>query len=696
MVNKSGSNTSLTGTLSSNSRDTSGELIKNGVAYTAYVLSVSNTTTLTNKLSAGSSSFTLSASAISTPTITQVRDQSDYGDGRDLRISFNKLSDESRISGYRVFVVKASDYANFNLSKANSVSSSNYTTLNKSNSNFDQALSSSARDVDGATIRSGISYRVFVMAVGSGSYAGTNSLSSPSSAITLLNNSAIGVVYNLSVSDYSDNNDGRDLYVSFTRPADESNISHYRILVVRTSNVGSFTQSKAAASSYYTQAYVGSNYSQVLASGAKDVDGNKIQNGISYTVYVLSVGKGSYSGSYALSEKSSSITLSYNYTIGKATNVTANDISDYNDGRDLEVAFTRASDESNISHYRIMVVKSANAGSFDLTKANAVNNSSNYTQVSKTGNNIKTALASGARDVDGATIRNDVPYRVFVLSVGNGSNNALSAYSEIKLSTNNTAEMVSGLSATVEGSSGSFSDFKVSFNKVANESKVSEYRILIVPASLVGNFKIQDANNVTVADNYTRVAPKGSNISQSLQNTRDAYGNAFNLDTTYQIYVLTVAKSGNAADNALSSASNQVKVKLNPDTVAVPAVSDVRVTSGATGITVSFTEPAAKQYISEYAIIAVLKGTAFDLAKAQSAYSNGYVSKVKSGAPQTVTQNVYGGVIDGKNMEYDIYILSVPDMINAKIPALSSPYPTGLYMALAPTEAIRRHILHQL
>ncbi|MNO60060.1 hypothetical protein D3C76_506620 [compost metagenome] len=696
VVNKTGSNTSLTGTLSSSTRDTSGELIKNGVAYTAYVLSISNTTVSSNKLSTGSSSFTLNANAIPIPVITQVKDQSNYGDGRDLRISFNKISDESKISGYRVFIVKASNYTNFNLSKANLVSSSNYTTWNKKNGNFDQSLSSSTRDVDGATIRSGVSYRLFVMAVGSGSYAGTNSLSSASSEITLSNNSSIGVVSNLSVSDYSDNNDGRDLHVSFTRPSDESNISHYRILVVRTSNVGSFTESKANATSYYTQANVGSNYSQVLASGAKDVDGYKIQNGISYTVYVLSVGKGSYSGSYVLSAKSNAVTLSQNNNAGKASNVTVNDINDYKDGRDLEVAFTRASDEYNISHYRIMVVKSSNWGSFDLAKANAVYNSSNYTQVSKRGDNIKTVLSSGARDVDGAAIRNDVPYRVFVLSVGNGSNNALSPASrEITLSTNNSVLEVSGLSASVDGNTGSFSDIKVSFNKVADESRVSEYRILIVPASSVNNFKLQDANNVTVADNYTRVTPKGTNVSQSLRNSRDAYGNAFNMDTTYQVVVLTVAKSGTASNNALSSASNQVKAKPNPDTVSVSAVSDARVVSGATGITVSFTEPTAKQYISEYAIIAVPKGTAFNLAKAQNAYYDGKVTKVRSGAAQTVTQNVYGGVIDTARLEYDIYILSVPDMINAKIPALSSPFSTGLYAALAPT-AVRRHNFHQL
>ncbi|MNE40495.1 hypothetical protein D3C80_1345220 [compost metagenome] len=248
------------------------------------------------------------------------------------------------------------------------------------------------------------------------------------------------------------------------------------------------------------------------------------------------------------------------------------------------------------------------------------------------------------------------------------------------MSTSNSAEAVSGVSALVEGNSGSFSDIKVSFNKVANENKVYEYRILIVPASSVSNFKLQDANNVTVADNYTRVAPKGSNISQALQNSKDAYGNAVNMDTTYQVLVLTVAKSSNPADNALSSASNQVKIIPNPDLITVPAVSDVKVTSDAKGITVSFTEPGAKQNIAEYAVIAVPKGTALDLATARSVHADGKVTKVKDGAAQMATKDIYGAPIDNTKLEYDIYVLSVPNMINAKIPALSSSYLAGLYV----------------
>ena len=62
-----------------------------------------------------------------------------------------------------------------------------------------------------------------------------------------------GVISNLSVADIGDNGDGRDLRVSFNKAADESRISAYRVYVVRSANVGSFTLSAANASNNYTQ-----------------------------------------------------------------------------------------------------------------------------------------------------------------------------------------------------------------------------------------------------------------------------------------------------------------------------------------------------------------------------------------------------------------------------------------------------------
>lgn len=676
-VNKpSGSNTTLTGTFSSSSRDTSGDLIKNGVSYTTFVLSVSNTSA-SNKLSSASSAITLGVGTVKAPIITLVEDRGDSGDGRDLRVSFTKISDESKISGYRIFVVKASDYSNFTLAKANAVSSSNYTEFSKTGYNQNPNLNSSSRDVDGALIRNGVSYRIFVMAVGSGSNAGNNALSSASNAITLLNNYSVGSVSNLYVSDVNDYNDGRDLLVSFNRASDESNISSYRILVVKASKSDNFTLAKANAvdSRYYTQANTGSNFSKVLSSSARDVDGDLIRNGISYRVFVLSIGRGSYTGENTLSPASSQITLGNNYGVGAASTPVLEDISDYGDGRDLQVKFNRASDETNINHYRIIVAKATTT--LDLAKANA---SGNYTTVYKAGNTLTQTLGSNARDVDNQLIQNGVKYRVYVLSVANsnyGGNNALSSAAEITLSDNSKVQPVTGVSVWSEttASTGTAGDIKVSFNKPANESNIAEYRILVVPAGQAGSFSLRDANNVTLSQNYTSVIPRGSNITNyPVQSQNTAFGDRIQPGTTYQVFVLSVAKSGSGAVNALSDASGQVIVNQAAAVKAEPAViTAATVVEG--GVQVTFSEPRNTENIAAYAIVVVPTNSSLDLNTAIDGYS---VQAAKGNPSGQITKDVWGNnLTTTTDAVYDVYILSIPtDTSNRALYALSGKFTT--------------------
>ncbi|WP_339301161.1 copper amine oxidase N-terminal domain-containing protein [Paenibacillus sp. FSL K6-2441] len=672
LVSKSGSGSTLTGQLASSARDTSGELIKNGVSYTVFVLSVSNNTGYSNKLSSGSSAITLAQGSIIAPVITKVEDWNDYGDGRDLRVSFNRISDETRISSYRIFVVKASDYANFSLAKANLVSSANYTQVNKTGSNITSyALSSNAQDVDGATIRNGVSYRVFVMAVGTGAYAGTNTLSSASAAITLTNGSTVDMVSNVTVEDVSDYGDGRDLRVTFTRAANETYISNYRILVVKTSDANNFTLAKAnnvGSANYTTVSKSGYTLSTILKSGARDVDGATIRNGVSYRVFVLSVASSGYNLSNALSSYSSPITLSNNM-VSAVLNLSAADVSDYGDGRDLRVTFTRAANETYISYYKVLVVKASKTGSFNL---NAANSSNYYTTVNKNGATLTVNL-NGAKDTDGEAIRNGVPYRVYVLSVAasGGGSNVLSGYSNEVTLVNSTALQPLSVSADVTGSGYSYSDIVVSFNKQPNESNVEEYRIMVVPAANVSSFNLEYANTVTLEDNYTAVKPNGRNIQVSLGKPNTAYGVPLDANTTYQVFVLTVAKSGSGMTNLLSGPSGQVKLKVDPSTVPVSAATDVSAVVNGSGIEVVFSKPSNDQSISRYLVIAVPTSGASGIVASES-YQGAAISK--SGPYSAVLDKDYqGNLLDLENNTYNVYVITVPDMSSSTNYAITGP-----------------------
>ncbi len=148
-------------------------------------------------------------------------------------------------------------------------------------------------------------------------------------------------------------------------------------------------------------------------------------------------------------EISGTHTIRWDTTAASAvTNLTVDDVDDNGDGRDLEVSFTKADGETQqVGSYRILVVKSSDATGFDLAAAEAVA-AANYTEVAKSGSDTVTTLSSSAKDTDGDQIDNDIYYKVFVLTVADGTNatvNALSAAStSIRLTTDSGGSGGSG------------------------------------------------------------------------------------------------------------------------------------------------------------------------------------------------------------------------------------------------------------
>lgn len=659
-ISKSGSNSTLSTTLSSSSRDVSGDYIRSDISYTVFVLSVSSNSKVSpHALSAGSSSITLDR-PIAAPSITKVDDVGNYGDGRDLQVSFIRSSDESKVSYYRIFVVRNRDAGSFDLSDANRVPSGRYYDVARNGYNITTTLPSNARDVQGSYIGNGETYRVFVMAVAKDGNA--SALSAVSSAIVLNNKGNVQASKNVTVSDVSDYNDGRDLRVSFERASDESDISQYRIMVVKSSDANRFTLSGAneiSRSNYIAVSTTGRNQRIVLPSNARDVDGSSIRNGVSYQVFVLSVGKGSYSN--ALSNPSWPITLENRAEVYSATNVGVKDVSDYRDGRDLQVAYTRAVDESNIRQYRVLVVKSANASQFGVSAASEVSRS-NYTVVKTNGANHTLTLSPDARDVDGSSIKNGVSYRVFILSVGDNDSgaNALSAPSpNIVLEDNLGADTVTNVA--VKGTKNS--DVEVSFSAPANDSAISEYRILIVPAEKADGYKLSAANNVS-AINYKKVSKQAGTVKEKLPDAaRDVYGKQLSTGKAYRVFILSVSR-GKGASNALSAPSEEFKL-LDP---AAPAAANVTAALEGEGaiLKVSFDKAADSKGIAYYAVMAVPSGYAdsFTLTEANRVRNGGYrVVKVSEEGVLTLTssdKDITGSALRS-GVAYRIFILTIAD-----------------------------------
>nr|WP_248278283.1 copper amine oxidase N-terminal domain-containing protein [Paenibacillus sp. SZ31] len=667
--------------LTSSTRDTSGELIKSGTAYVVYILSVStNEATTDSKLSAASSSLTLSVNTATSPVITQVRDNSDYGDGRDIQVSFNRSSDESKVANYRVFVVRNSVASSFNLTTASNLSSSLYYTVNKTGNNITTTLPSSMKDTSGYNVTNLQDYRIFVMAVGNQQNGYTNALSASSTVLRLTTNGNAGVISNLAVADISDYADGRDLRVSFNKAADESRISAYRVYVVRSANVGSFTLSAANASNNYTQVNkTGGNLSVTLPSSAVDTNGNRITNGISYRVFVLSVSNSGNSSQNVLSSSSSLITLSANAAVTAPSSVAATDIGDNGDGRDLRVTFTKSADETNVNHYRVFVVKNANAGSFTLSSANAVN-SANYTYVSRTGNNQTITLSNGSRTVDGDLIRNDVGYRVYVMAVNNNASlaNVISSASGIITLTSNAAvAAASNVNVTVkdQGQSGTPSDVTITFNKATSETNISNYRILIVPANQVSGFNTSSALGI---NSFVEINKNNAGSPVVLNSGhRDINGSVLVAGQKYRVFVLSVSDSTSRASN-LSAASNEFNIFAQANAVQTATITGLQNTSTVTEASykLTFTKPTAETGISAYRFF-IVKGTdSLDITTASSntSYQIGDPTAVEVTLTTTAKDSSGANLVEGS--EYKVYILSVAANTTTNKHTLSGPSDT--------------------
>ncbi|GIQ70254.1 copper amine oxidase N-terminal domain-containing protein [Xylanibacillus composti] len=614
----------------------------------------------------------------------QVKANAQYGDGRDLEVRFNRAADESVIDHYRILVVKSSAARQFTSAKAENVLSRNFTAVRPNGRNQTVTLTENTRDVDGEVIKSGQSYTVFVLTVGNNNGLYRMELSPSSSAVTI-NLPAVKAPTNVTVKDVSDYGDARDLLIGFNKSADESKVEEYRVFVVKSQHARNFNLSEAnkvGSARYHRIAKTGGNISQTLPSTMRDVQGDAIVNGQAYRLFVMAVGNSRSSHANALSSASSEITLSNNVRVNAVSNLQVNDISDYGDGRDLLVSFNKIPDESQLSHYRILVVKSANASRFNLAAANAVS-PGNFTYVAKTGNHLSQALPPDARDVDGAAIRSGVSYQVFVLSVNTGNNaggNALSHASASITLSDNALGAPSHVAGHIVNHFGDGRDLEVSFTRSPNEAAVSEYRIMLVPASQSHAFNLASANQVTSA-NYTSVAKQRGDIRRALpQSVRDVQGNPLVRGIPYKVFVLAVAESRTNMSNALSAPSADVVLtEAGVQAATITNVQDTSAPGGQLGLTVNFTKAGNEQQIAYYAVMVVPAANAsnFNLAAANAVPASRYTTVSKTGGNLAVTLPASATDVDGNALRggipYRVFILSIADGRTATVNSLSLP-----------------------
>lgn len=345
-----------------------------------------------------------------------VEDVSDFGDGRDLQVSFNKALEENLITEYRIVIAKAS--SSFTEVHANALAADRFKSLPIANSNYVVTLDQTSKDTDGDLIQEGQAYLAFVLSVGK---SGKNSLSKSSGEVTLTLPATPGVS-GVSISDVSNFGDGRDLRVTFGKVTNEQLITEYRIIVVKASSVGTFTTSVAESlhpDLYTIESKTGSDKAITLSQSTRDSEGDLIVQDRQYGVFVLTLGNGRNTGKNKLSVVSNIITIEIP-SAPVATLLMALDVANNATAKDIELHFNKGSNESFISSYRAIVVKES--GSSNFTVADAENLALNrYLTINKSGANQRVELTGSMLDSDGDVITESVPYKLFVLSMADGT-----------------------------------------------------------------------------------------------------------------------------------------------------------------------------------------------------------------------------------------------------------------------------------
>lgn len=133
------------------------------------------------------------------------------------------------------------------------------------------------------------------------------------------------------------------------------------------------------------------------------------------------------------------------------TGLDARDISNFGNGKDLELGFLPPDDLSLISEFRIYIVKSENTASFDSLVAIGI--SDNYVTLEVSENFIKTVFTATSKDIDGDLIVEGQSYQLFVSSVGkeNAGSPLSSASKGIALEQRSAVRTITGV---IEAGSG--------------------------------------------------------------------------------------------------------------------------------------------------------------------------------------------------------------------------------------------------
>jgi len=355
------------------------------------------------------------------------QDVSDFRDERDIQIKFSNAINYVGISEYRVFVVPSELAESFDLSTAQTVSGGNYFSVLQTDTIFLGNISAGTKDFLGNDILELVPYNIFVMSVADGLNLTENYLSQPSNDFILT--TSVHPVQNAETNRIHNGGNSYTVNISFDAPEITTGILHHRILFVDSTNMDSLNVE--AFLQVYLENYIvveldDYNYMNSFDySVLKDIYGNPLTYDNVYKVVILSVANMIDANLSVIVIPESDLVFAT--PCNAVTIVNAYDNANNGNASDIKVSFEKV-DETQISSYRVFVVKNDLADSFKLETANNIQNESYY-EINPIGTNIEISLPTNLKTSDGDFIIENEIYRIFVQSVADLVNTDINALS---------------------------------------------------------------------------------------------------------------------------------------------------------------------------------------------------------------------------------------------------------------------------
>ncbi len=225
---------------------------------------------------------------------------------------------------------------------------------------------------------------------------------------------------------------------------------------------------------------------------------------------------------------------------------------------------------------------------------------------------------------------------------------------------------------------GNGSDVKIKFNKAMDETKVSAYRVLMVPIQHISSYTIDSAKRVPLSNSFP-ITPLNKNVDTVLNvGTTDVYGNSMGSLRTYKALVVSYPNLITAFDTLISAPSNSLTLKTPNKAASQPTVTSTIVSGNNYSVTVNFNAAVTENGILEYRLYFIEAGDSirFSLDTANHVPATNYISIAPTGtnqvlnfmSPNLVTVK---GQLLGAFKKYKCLLMSYTDSLVSNFSSLS-------------------------